>query len=282
MRNLFAFLRRHSIFLLFVLTEVLCFVLLFQYNSYHQSVYMDKASELTGSIQGRYSNIEQYFNLKEENNALRKKITELQNLQPVNFQSADTTFNLLVRTVGPDSIRTERKYIYRDATVISNSTSQQNNYLTLHRGSKQGIQPGMVVVGPEGIVGTVVDVSANFSTIMSVLHRQSRISASLRKTGETGRIEWDGSDPEIVQLKDISKSTKPKKGDTVETSLFSDFPAGIPVGIIERVSPDKSSAFYSIQVRLFTKFSKVHHVFVVENLQREEQAELEKRVKITR
>lgn len=282
MRNLFAFLRRHSIFLLFFLTEVICFAFLFRYNRYQQSVYLNKTSELTGRLQQRYSNVEQYFNLKDENVSLRKKIIELQNQLSQNFQSADTTQEIIEGKFKQDSVWKERKYLYMDAMVINNSISQPNNYLTLHRGSKQGVKPGMVVVGPEGIVGTVLDVSANFSYVMSLLHKQSRVSAGLRKTGETGRIEWDGSDPRFVQLKDISKSSKPIKGDTVETSVFSDFPPGIPFGVIEKVIPDKINAFYSIQVRLFTNFSKVRHVFIVENLQRDEQVELEKRSKIVR
>ncbi|MFN9109823.1 MAG: rod shape-determining protein MreC [Bacteroidota bacterium] len=282
MRNLIAFLRRHSIFLLFVLTEVLCFALLFRYNRYQQSVYLNKSSEITGRLQKRYSNVEQYFNLEEENVSLRKKIVELQNRLSDNFQSADTSREIKTGKFKQDSVWKERKYLYMDAMVINNSISQPNNYLTLHRGSKQGIKPGMVVVGPEGIVGTVLDVSTNFSYVMSLLHKQSRVSAGLRKTGETGRIEWDGADPRFVQLKDISKSSKPIKGDTVETSVFSDFPPGIPVGVIEKVIPDKINAFYSIQVRLFTNFSKVRHVFIVENLQRDEQVELEKRSKIVR
>lgn len=254
--------------------------ILFQYNTYHQSVYLDKSSEITGRIQQRYSSVEQYFHLREENEILRKKLNELQNNLSQNFQSPDTALLVKTEKVSVDSVTKERKYLYREASVINNSISQPNNYLTLHRGSLQGVTPGMVVIGPDGVVGTVLDVSENFAYVMSLLHKQSRVSARLKKTGESGRVEWDGVDPKIVQLKDIPKSSKLQKGDTVETSLFSDFPPGIPVGVIEKFVPDKSSTFYSIQLRLFTDFSKVHHVFVVENLQRDEQMELEKRVKL--
>lgn len=253
--------------------------MLFQYNKYHQSVYLDKASEITGRIQKQYSSIEEYFYLREENENLRKKLNELQNSKAENFHPPDTSSTIKTISVQVDTLLKERKYLYRDAVVVNNSISQPNNYLTIHRGSGQGVQPGMVVISPEGIVGSIIDVSENFSYVMSLLHRQSRISASLKKTGEAGRVEWDGKDPSMVQLKDIPKSSKLQKGDTVETSLFSDFPPGVPIGVIENFSPDKSSAFYVIQLRLFTNFNKVHHVFVVENLQRKEQLELENRSK---
>ena len=50
---------------------------------------------------------------------------------------------------------------------------------------------------------------------MSLLHRQSNISAKLKKTGESGNVIWDGENPRIVTMKDIPKGVKIVKGDTV-------------------------------------------------------------------
>ena len=279
MRNLFAFLRRHSIFLLFLIAEITCFVLLFRYNRYHQSVYLDIASEVTGRIQTRVNTVEGYFYLRQENELLRKRLNDLQNSLSENVQAPDTAMFVRDETFLLDSSRISRKYIYREARVVNNSISQPNNFITLHRGIKEGVEPGMVVIGPEGIVGVVLDVSDHFSYVMSVLHKQSRISARLKKTGESGRIEWDGVDPSIVLMRDIPKSVKPAKGDSVETSQYSDFPPGIPIGKIENIIPEKSTNNYSIQVRLFTPFSRLQHVFIVENRQRNEQQELENRTR---
>jgi len=240
---------------------------------------MDIASGYTGRIQTKLNDIESYFSLRKENELLRQRLTTMLNEQKENFQTADTGTVLRTERLLTDTVWTERKYVYRDAEVVNNSIAQPNNFITLHRGSKQGIQPGMVVVGPLGAVGVVLDVNDNFAFAMSMLHKQSRISARLKKTGEAGRIEWDGADPRIVQMKDITKSAKPQKGDTIITSQYSDFPPGIPVGVIEKATPDKSSNFFQIQVRPFTDFSRLHHVFVVENLQRQEQLELERRSK---
>lgn len=51
---------------------------------------MDAAGEITGSIQAQYAGIEHYFYLKKENADLRRKLNELQNRLPENFQGADT------------------------------------------------------------------------------------------------------------------------------------------------------------------------------------------------
>jgi rod shape-determining protein MreC len=237
---------------------------------------MDTAGEWTGSIEEEVQDWRIYFSLKKENEALRKRVNDLQNQLSQNFQPADTSMAAQkTDTVKIDSLEQYRKYLYREATVVNNSITLPNNFITLHRGQKQQIQPGMVVIGPTGVVGVVLDVSDNFSTVMSMLNRQSRISAQLKKTGEMGRIEWDGVSPRMVQLKDISKGVKIKVGDTVVTSQYSDFPANIMIGIIEKIILEKSTNNYLLNVRPSTDFSKIQNVFVVENLQRTEQQALE-------
>jgi rod shape-determining protein MreC len=265
--------------LLFFLTlEIVCISLLVNYNKFHQAKYMDAAGEITGSIQAQYAGVEQYLNLKKENADLRKKLNELQNRIPENFQGADTTQRIITDSIPADTTGTLRRYLYMDAQVVNNSISLPNNYITLHRGSKQGIEPSMVVVGPNGVVGVVLDVTENFSTVMSMLHRQSRISARLKKTGESGRVEWDGEVPNLVQMRDIPKSVKLNKGDTVLTSQYSDFPPGIMVGVVEKIIPEQSSNNFLIQVKTSTDFSRLQNVFIVKNLQRNEQKQLEQRV----
>jgi rod shape-determining protein MreC len=278
-RNLFAFIRRYSVLFFFLFLEVVSILLLFRYNKFHQASYMDAAGEITGSIETQYSRIDNYFGLKKENEDLRRKLNELQNQLKENFQSPDTSSHIVTDTVMIDISGSKRKYLYLDAVVVNNSISLPNNYITIHRGTKQGIEPAMVVVGPNGVIGVVLDATENFSTVMSMLHKQSRISARLKKTGESGRIEWDGVSPGRVQLKDIPKSVKLNVGDTVLTSQYSDFPAGIMVGTIEKVILEQSTNNYLLQVKPSTDFSRIQNVFVVKNLHRQEQRELESRLK---
>ncbi len=279
MRNLFAFIRRFSVLLFFLLLQVVSMSLLFRYNKFHQAAYMDTAGEITGSIETQYSKVSGYFSLKKENEALRKRLAEVQNKLAENFQSPDTTKRLVTDSIPVDTTGVLRKYLYMEAAVVNNSVAQPNNYFTIHRGSKQGVQPGMVVITASGVAGVVLDVTDNFATVMSMLNKQSRISARLKKTGESGRIEWDGKNPRIVQLRDIPKSVKLAKGDTVLTSQYSDFPSGIMIGVIEKVLLEKSTNNYFLQVTPANDFSSLQNVFVVANLQREEQLELEKRIK---
>lgn len=240
---------------------------------------MDVANEITGSLQARFSKLDRYLHLYQENEDLHRRLNELQNQLAENFQAPDTLSRLVQDSIRWDTTQPGfRKYLYRAATVVNNSISLPNNYITLHRGSKQQVAPGMVVVGPNGVVGVVLDVTDNFSTVMSMLNRQSRISARLKNSGVTGRVEWDGADPRVVQLRDIPKSVKVAVGDTVQTSQYSDFPPGIQIGTIKKIIPEQSTNNYLLLVEPSTDFSRIQQVFVVANLQRAEQLELEQRL----
>ncbi len=104
---------------------------------------------------------------------------------------------------------------------MNNSVSLQNNYITIHRGEKQGVKKDMGVISPNGIVGVVVNTSDNFSVVMTMLNRQSGVSAKLLNSGEIGKVQWDGESPERVTLINIPKSAKVTKGDSVITSGYS-------------------------------------------------------------
>lgn len=134
----------------------------------------------------------------------------------------------------------------------------------------------MAVVGSDGsVIGMVVNVSPNFSQIMSLLHVQNTVNASLKRSGEFGKIEWDGKDPRYVTLKNLPKSIELKKGDTVVTSNYSyNFPPGYMIGTISEIVPDNSTTFYILKVKTAANFYNLQQVFAIENLQRDEQVKL--------
>ena len=74
-----------------------------------------------------------------------------------------------------------RKYRFLEAKVVNNSVSDENNYITIHRGALQGVNENMAVIGPDGIVGKIISVSNNFSLAMSLLNRKSKVSAMLQR-----------------------------------------------------------------------------------------------------
>ena len=170
-------------------------------------------------------------------------------------------------------------YTYVPSKVVNNSVNRRNNYLTISKGILQGIESEMGVISSEGIVGMVKDVSKNYASVMSILHKNSSISAMISENGYYGSVVWDGKDAKVVQLNDIPSHVQLKEGMLVETSGYSAmFPKGIKVGEIESFDIGSGDNFYSINVRLSTNLSNVSVVNVVNNLMKMEQVLLQTEV----
>jgi rod shape-determining protein MreC len=280
MRNIFLFIARYSNLLFFLLLQVLSLSMLFRYNKFHQAAYMNVANEFTGKVFTRYNTIETYFSLRQENEKLRQQNADLLNRMNTNFSAPDSSVQEVSDSLQVQGMEPYRKYLFLPAKVISNSVSEQNNYITLHRGSNQGVGVNMAVVGPAGVIGKVVDVSPNMSVVMSLLHRKNSVVALLKKGSGYGEVIWDGKDPRFVNLVNIPRTIKVEKGDTVVTSPYSDiFPPGHVIGFVQEVNDEKSSSMYNIRLRIATDFFSVQHAFVVKNLQKAEMDSLAKKIK---
>jgi rod shape-determining protein MreC len=275
-RNIFLFIRKYSNFLLFLLLQITALSFLFRYNNYHEAAFMNVAGEFTGSINQRYSKVENYFLLKNINEQLATENARLNQLLKENYERPDGNEKTILDTVQTDSLREIRKYTWLGAKVVGSTVNTQVNFITIYRGSLEGVRPNMGVMSPQGIVGTVVNVSDNYSSVMTLLHRQYKVVVKLKNGGERGTVEWDGISPMFVTLKDIPKSAKVQKGDSVVTSPTSSlFPGNLMVGTIVEIIDDKSSNFYTLKVKPATNFFNIEYVYVIANAQYFEQKRLE-------
>ena len=281
MRNIFLFIRIYFTFIFFLFLMGLSFYMIFSYNHYHHAVYSKTANEITGNISKRYNSIEYYFQLKRTNDSLVKANEALYNKLRQDFETPDSVNKLAIDTMNLDSGHRQRKYLYMQAKVIYNSVNLLNNYIELHRGSLQGVQPDMGVIDVNNaVIGTVVDVSKNYAVVMSLLHEQSNLSARLKKGGETGIVSYDGKTPGILYVKDISRSAKIHAGDTVITSGFSDkFPGGLLIGYVKDIINDKNSSTYTVRMYPAADFQKLQYAYIIDNLQKEEPQQLLNKVK---
>lgn len=270
MRNLIVFIWRNNFLVLFLLLEVACIYLLVQNNTYQRASFINSANEVAGSVYKANASVREYLHLKEERDRLAAENTYLLNKSLGSFMKVPMGEFRIKDTIY------KQQYVYTYAKVVNNSTHQQNNYLTLNKGYKQGIRRDMAVITNEGVVGVVTNTSANFSTVMSVLHRNSVVNSRLKKDGSFGPMSWDGRDYRYVQLKDIPTHARMKSGDTVVTSSYSaTFPEGVPVGTVESYERKQGEYFYTVQVRLIADLKKLNYVYVVHNILKSEQDSLE-------
>jgi rod shape-determining protein MreC len=276
LKNIFLFIRRYFTLLSFLLLEVLALVLLSNASKSHEAFFSAAVNNLTGRLNRGYSSFRGYFGLKETNRQLAEENARLKNMLASNFQAPDSTSKTVTDTLVRDTMGRIRKFTYLPARVIGNTYTLQANFLTLERGSAQGVRKGMAVTGPEGIVGVVVETSDNVSKVMSLLHRNSRVSAMLKKDNSAGSVEWDGSNPSILTMRNVTKGGKVAVGDTVLTSNYSaNFPARLMIGKVAAIGADPASNFYTLKIKTSTNFFNIQYVYVIENARYGEQIQLE-------
>ena len=275
MRNLLVFIWKNYFLFLFLLLETLCVYLLVSNNYFHQASFINSTNSMVGSAYTTYSDFTEYLHLRTQNEILAAENANLKSF----VKESSSTVSTKIQTIN-DTIY-HRKYTFLSAKVVNNSTNRRNNYLTLNIGSKQGITRDMAVICSGGVVGLVKDVSDNFCSVMSLLHKDSKISSKLKKDGSFGPLFWEGDDYRYATLIDIPTHVKLVKGDTIVTSAFSTiFPEGIMVGTVESYELKAREYFYTVRVRLSTDFKKLNYVYVINNLMKNEQEELETRSQV--
>ena len=162
-----------------------------------------------------------------------------------------------------------------------NTVNSEKNYVQINRGFSQGVRDNMGVFSSDGgLVGQVVNVSPNYSQVMSLLHVQNKVNVMVKKTTSSGTLSWDGKDPRYLSLGSIPKSDSLVKGDTILTGNYSlSFPPGHMVGTVAEIVPDPTTNFYVLRIKTAANFQDLQQVMVVENLQYEDQDNLLKETK---
>lgn len=272
MRNLIEFIWKHYFVFLFLLLETLCVYLVVQNNNFQRAGFVNSSNRVSASVLSTAENIQQYFYLKSENERLAKENAELHSHDMLSFSV------LVNDQYSVNDTLFRQKYSYTSAKVVNNSTNRRNNFLTLDKGSKQGITNKMGVISSSGVIGIVKDVSENFCTVMSVLHSKTTISAKLKKDGTFGPLNWDGESFAYATLNDIPTHVRLVQGDTIVTSQYTKmFPENILIGTVESYFRESAKPFYTVKVKLSTDFKKLTHVYIVNNMLKEEQEILEKK-----
>ena len=263
MRNLLEFLSKYYHWLLFLVLEVVSFVLLFQYNSYQGSVWFSTSNAVVGKVYEVDAAIESFFsltmvneNLTRRNFYLERQVNQLRRLY------ADITRDTTV--VERAELEFLSRYELIPAKVVSNSIDRTDNLMTIDRGRKDGVEVDMGVACGNGVVGVVYLVSDHYSVVMPVLNYHSRISCSIRHRGYFGYLKWSGGDASIAYVEDVPRHAKFKRGDWVETSGYSSiFPPGVLVGKIVEVYNSRDGLSYKLKVQLTTDFGNVRDVCVI-------------------
>jgi len=269
MRNLIFLFVKYGHFLVFVGLELFCLFLVVRYNRTQRDIWINSTNIAAGTVSNTFDGWTEYLNLKEEAERLAKE----------NAQFKANIFNQQTRSLDTeDSLAIDyQQYRLIPAKIINKSIDKPDNYFTLNKGRKHGIKPDMGVVSSNGIIGIVKTANAEYSRVLTILHRQSAIVAANKKTNEFGTLKWKDFDYRHVNLEAYPRHEPLTVGDTIVTSGHSThFPEGYMIGTVKEFELSKSDYFYDIKVALSNKLNTIRHVYVIENLKRLQQLEVER------
>ncbi len=261
MGALFSFIFRFRAFLLFFVLEIISISLVINNNRQQSAVFFNTSNYYAAQILKASNQFNDYFHLGDVNKSLA---AENALLRKQLLQEKQRNFGANVRPVEDATIA--GKYQVSLAKVINSTTKNTRNYVTIEKGTLDGILPDMGVISPNGVVGRVKSCTPHLSLVSSALNIDQPISAQIKSNKYISYVLWDGKSPQFAKFKDVTKAIKVVVGDTIVTSGFNDFfPEGTMIGKIEKVVDDKSATFHDITVRLSTDFNSLSYVYVIGN-----------------
>ena len=268
MQQIFNFIYKNSILLLFLLLLSISLSLTIQSHSYHRSKFVSSANGVTGYVYQQINNVEEYLSLKGQNEALAQENAQLKKIL---YNTQDTINAAPVKL--PDVLG---NYKVIQSKVIINSYNVHENNLTINSGTRDGVKPDMGVVSSRGVVGIIEQTSNGYSTVISILNRKFKLDAKIKKADHFGSLIWNGDNTGFAQLIDVPRLATVRKGDTIVTGGRSViFPENIPIGTIDKIYVDKETNYYTLNVRLFNDMTSLGHVYIIENKDRDEIIKLE-------
>lgn len=270
MQLLFYFFRKYRYFLFFLILQVIALALTINNHSFHKSKFISSANGLTGGVYSKVTSVSDYLNLRTENDHLIQENLNLREQLNALLSAIDTP-----KVTQIIQNQFSQQYQYISGKIVKNQYTSQYNYLTINLGVKDSVSSEMAVFNNKGIIG-ITDISGtNYSRVISILNRDSRINARPKNSSYFGTLTWDGLDYNTVQLTDIPRQVNLQVGDTIITGGKSAiFPEGLLIGSVKEVI-NPNSATKIVQITLFNDMSNLRNIYVVRNFDKQEIEELE-------
>ena len=224
------------------------------------------ANALKEQAEQYYSYMFRYEALAAENEALKAQIAAMED----NARQADSTTRenqRLRQLMGLET--TFEKYDKVDANIISWSSTDWTNYITISRGKNAGIEPDMCAITATGqVVGLVTEVGPNYAVVKTVLDSTLEISCIISSSGYNGMVKggyYDYNAMNHLIMDYLPSSAIIRNKDEVVTSGSTVYPRGLIVGyIVDAGFDDTGVAKYAV-LEPAAEISALEQIFIITN-----------------
>lgn len=148
------------------------------------------------------------------------------------------------------------------AEVIGRDPTSWFKSLTLNKGERDGVQKGMAVLSPEGVVGQILKTGPYHSIVLLITDYNSAVDAMVERTRAKAVVKGMGEN--CCYLKYLLRSEEVNVGDQVITSgLTGNFPKGLPIGEITKIEKSGHGVFQYAELIPKVDFTKLEEVLIV-------------------
>ena len=240
--------------------------------NWFESLTKDFVIEVEQILSSPFKKINNFFDdfsklddVLEENKILKSNIERIESLEAENIELKQEIKKM------KDELNIDRvlsDYDYLNATVISRNAMYWYNNLTIDKGSKNGVEEGMVVINSTGLIGKITNVS-NFSSdvkLITTTDTNNKISVIITNGDNNlvGVINGYNYDDGYLKVEGISNTETVAVGDVVYTSgLGGVFPSGIILGHVDSITTDVYDLAKIINVKPSAKFDNINYVTVL-------------------
>ncbi len=188
--------------------------------------------------------------------------TELARMES-ELQSTREELRRLGRVSGLRHWRSSVELEFLPADVIGFSTEDQNALLTINRGSRDHLTPGLPVVGQKGLAGIIREVSERTSLVQALTDPLSAVGVADVQTRHRGVIFGRGrtADPEFIPENEVQPINP---GSTLITSGFGNsiYPKGLVIGTVMEKRTNERGLVYGV-IEPAEKFDALEEVLVI-------------------
>ena len=194
MQTILNFLIKHNHWFLFTLLEGISFVLIISFNNYQSAVMFTSANNVAGNLYSVITDIDSYFSLRSDNESLKEHNRTL--LEELEHTRNELKSLKEISTLATNRFTKERDngFYYKSATIVNNTLNRTDNYITIDKGTKDGVREEMGVFSDKGIVGIVYQASGNYSIVIPLLNGKSKVNCRVKGSNSFCALQWDGSD----------------------------------------------------------------------------------------
>ena len=198
--------------------------------------------------------------LKAQNAELTARVAEL--------SEADASAKRLEELLG---LRSTYNLQSTAARIVGASSDAWSQTVTIDKGSVDGMEPNMPVCNSAGVIGQIIEVGANTSTVRLITDENSGVSAMVQATRAQGMLQ--GQPDGTLRLEYITTDSDVQEGDIIVTSgIGGVYPKGLPLGTVTSVTSASNDIYYTVMVSAAASAENNEEVLVITSLTDEQVA----------